>query len=253
MALDLVSVRLRLPGRQIDWHPVIDTTMSAAAKLASAGAPAGTIVGAESQTSGQGRQGKSWHSADGEGLYFTIILRVDLPPRRLPVVTLALGVAIADVLKMLTGLSFDLRWPNDVMVNERKVCGILTQLHEGAVLAGIGLNVNQTEFPAPLDQIATSLRIESGGTFRREALLAAIVSSIESNVKILTTGGAVSILTLFSTFSSYTEGKRVAVELPGGTVLGTTAGLTADGFLRLRRDDGSETLITAGGVRPVHD
>jgi BirA family transcriptional regulator, biotin operon repressor / biotin---[acetyl-CoA-carboxylase] ligase len=253
MAFDVDRVRSRMPGRRIEWHAEIDTTMREAARLASEGAPSGTIVGAEMQWMGQGRQGRNWHSAAGEGLYFTQILRIDLPPRRLPVVTLALGVAVADVLKMLTGLSPDLRWPNDVMLNERKVCGILTQLHDGAILAGVGLNVNQAEFPAPLREIATSLRLETGDTFRREALLSALATSIDSNAKILATGGAVPVLTLFSAASTYTEGKRVEVDMPSGIVRGITAGLTADGFLRLRTDDGSETVVTAGGVRPLYE
>ena len=128
MTFDVDQVRSRMPGRRIEWHAEIDTTMREAARLASEGAPSGTIVGAEMQWMGQGRQGRNWHSASGEGLYFTQILRIDLPPRRLPVVTLALGVAVADVLKMLTGLSPDLRWPNDVMLNERKVCGSYSQV-----------------------------------------------------------------------------------------------------------------------------
>jgi len=253
MAFDLESARRRLAGRRVEWHDELDTTMREAARLASAGAPAGTLVGAEMQRMGQGRQGRHWHSPQGEGLYFTTILRLDLPPRRLPVVTLALGVAVVDVVKMLTGLACDLRWPNDVLVNERKLCGILTQLHEGAILAGIGLNVNQSEFPAELSESATSLRIETGEMHAREPLLAALGTSIDSNVRILATGGAVPILTLFSTNSTYTEGKRVEVELPTGAVRGTTAGLTADGFLRLKLDTGGEAVITAGGVRPIHD
>jgi BirA family biotin operon repressor/biotin-[acetyl-CoA-carboxylase] ligase len=253
MAFDLAQLRTRLPARRIDWHQEIDTTMREAARLASAGAPTGTVVGAERQTMGLGRLGHNWLSPEGVGLYFTVLLRVDLPPQRVPVVTLALGVAVADVLKLLTGQVCDLRWPNDVMLNERKVAGILTQLHEGAVLAGIGINVSQSGFPAELSEIATSLRIETGESYRREPLLAALLASIDSNLTILTTGGIVPVLTLFSAASTYTEGKRVEVELPTGAVRGTTAGLTADGFLRLRTDDGGETVITAGGVRPLRD
>jgi BirA family biotin operon repressor/biotin-[acetyl-CoA-carboxylase] ligase len=117
----------------------------------------------------------------------------------------------------------------------------------------VGLNVNQTEFPAALAGIATSLRLESGETYAREALLAGLVRSIDSNARILATGGAVPILTLFATMSSYVEGKRVEVDLPEGVARGTTGGLTADGFLRLRLAGGGERVITAGGVRPAQD
>jgi BirA family biotin operon repressor/biotin-[acetyl-CoA-carboxylase] ligase len=251
MTFDIASARAKMPGRRVDWHSEIDTTMREAARLALEGAPAGTVVGAEMQWMGQGRHGRTWHSPEGEGLYFTMLLRPNIAPRQLPVVTLALGVAVADVLKMLTAIDVDLRWPNDVMAGERKVCGILTQLQDGAVLAGIGLNVNQESFPGALSASATSLRMETGREFRREPLLAALVTSIESNVRILETSGAVAMLTLFSAASSYAAGRRVTVDLAEDrSVTGTTAGLTADGFLKLRLDDGSETVITAGGVRP---
>ena len=253
MALDVEQVRSRLPGRRIEWRAETDTTMREAEVLADAGAASGTVVGAELQRRGLGRQGREWHSPAGEGLYFTQLLRLDLPPQRIPVVTLTLGVAVADVVQLRTGLECDLRWPNDVLVNGRKVCGILTQLHNTAILAGVGLNVNQSGIPAALHGMATSLRLETGELFSREALLVALVRSIDSKVRILATGGAVSILTLFSTMSSYAEGKRVEVELPEGAVRGITAGLTADGFLRLRVEDGGEKVITAGGVRPVED
>src|ERR1039458_1015326 len=236
MALDVEQVRTRLPGRRIEWHAEIDTTMHAAERLADAGAAAGTVVGAETQRMGQGRLGRKWHSPAGEGLYFTEILRLDLAPN-----------AVADVLQLRTGLACDLRWPNDVLVNGRKVCGILTELHNGAILAGVGLNVNQTEFPAALAGMATSLRLEGGETYGREALLAGLVRSIDSNARILATGGAVPILTLFATMSSYAEGKRVEVELAEGVARGTTGGLTADGFLRLRLEGGGERGVTARG------
>ena len=123
------------------------------------------------------------------------------------------------------------------------------------------MNCNTTHYRAnsssvpgdPTREIATSLQIETGGTFQREALLAALATSIDSNARILATGGAVPVLTLFSAASTYTEGKRVEVDMPGGLVRGTTAGLTADGFMRLRLDDGGETVVTAGGVRPLHE
>ncbi len=178
MALDVEQVRRRLPERRIEWHAELDTTMREAQRLAAAGAASGTTVGTEMQRGGQGRLGRAWYSPPGEGLYFTAILRLELPPQRVPVVTLALGVAVADVIQLLTGLECDLRWPNDVLIKGRKVCGILTELHNGAILAGVGLNVNQTEFPAELERIATSLRIESGEQFEREPLLAALLRSI---------------------------------------------------------------------------
>lgn len=242
-----------MSGRVIEWHDSIGSTMVRAAELARAGAVAGTVVAAHEQTAGQGRLGRAWHSPARTGLYFTQILRPDLPPSELPVVTLALGVAVADALQMFASVAVDLRWPNDVLSlrEGKKLAGILAQLEGGAVLAGIGLNVAQADFPDELRPIATSLAIETGTEFDREFLLRAIAGSIDAHVRTLKTMGVDAIMRLFTAMSSYAEGKRVVVDLPGGPAAGVTAGLTAGGFLRLRKDSGEVVTITAGGVRPL--
>jgi BirA family biotin operon repressor/biotin-[acetyl-CoA-carboxylase] ligase len=224
--------------------------MHRAAELASQGAASGTVVAAKRQTAGHGRLGRAWHSPHG-GLYFTQILRLDLPPAELPVVTLALGLAVADALQLFAGLSCDLRWPNDVLVGERKLAGILAQLHDGAVLAGIGVNVSQPGFPGELHAIATSLALETGSTHDPRVLLHALAGSVDAHASILATSGRHAILRLFTSASSYVCGKRVAVELPGGPVFGTTTGLDDAGFLLLRTDSGATMTVTAGGVRPI--
>ncbi|MGJ5819462.1 biotin--[acetyl-CoA-carboxylase] ligase [Paludibaculum fermentans] len=236
--------------RRIEWHERIDSTMHRAAELAAEGCPAGTIVGADLQTAGQGRLGRTWHSTEG-GLYFTMILRPKVEMRALPMVTMATGVAVADALQMFAGVSVDLRWPNDVMVGDRKLVGILAQWHAGAVLAGIGLNVSQSEFPDDVKNIATSLARETDRIHNKQVLLKAIAASVDTHIEILETSGVTAILRLFANASTYVSGKRVKVELPGGDVTGTTAGLTPDGFLLLRKDDGEEITITAGGLRPI--
>lgn len=239
------------PERPVEWHAVIDSTMRRAAALAREGAPSGAIVGADEQTAGQGRLGRSWHSPPGGGLYFTMILRPRLGAADLPLVTLALGLAVADSVQMFTGLPCDLRWPNDVLANGRKLAGILTQMQDGAVLAGVGLNVNQPDFPPDLRPIATSLILETGTEHDKHFLLRAIAGNIESHLQILESSGAAAILRLFASASSYVAGRRVAVELPTGEVRGVTAGLTPAGYLLLRTDAGEEITVTAGGVRPV--
>jgi BirA family biotin operon repressor/biotin-[acetyl-CoA-carboxylase] ligase len=236
-------------GNLIEWHETIDTTMRRAAELADDGAPSGTIVAAAEQTAGLGRLGRAWHSPRGKGLYFTCILRPELPPEELPVITLALGVAVADALQMFCGLTCDLKWPNDVLVRGRKLAGILTQLHHDAVLAGIGLNVNQAGFPEELADTATSLILETGSEHDPRFLLRALEGSIEAHVRILQTSGRSAILRAFAAGSTWVTGRAVTVDHPGGPVLGTTAGLTPSGFLLIRRDDGAEMTVTAGGVR----
>lgn len=236
--------------RTVEWHDTIDTTMRRAAELARAGCAAGTVVAARQQTAGIGRLGRSWDSRPG-GLYFTLVLRPRLEPAQLPLTTLALGLGVADALLLFAGVAVDLRWPNDVLAGGRKLAGILAQFQEGALLAGVGLNVNQRDFPPELAAIATSLWIETGQEQDLEILLRALVPSMESHVGILESSGADAILRLFESASSYACGRRVSVEMPGGAITGVTAGLTPEGFLRVRRDDGALAVVTAGGVRPA--
>jgi BirA family transcriptional regulator, biotin operon repressor / biotin---[acetyl-CoA-carboxylase] ligase len=252
--MDCDLLRAEMPDRRIEWHAVIGSTMTEASRLAAAGAVSGTVVGAEEQTAGQGRHGRSWHSEPGSGLYISVILRHQFAPANLPVVTLALGLAVSDAILQATDLACDLRWPNDVLIpsknSEGKCAGILTQLEGSAIIAGIGINVNHSRFPVELGGIATSLRIASGRVHSREALLLELLPNIDRYCALLETDGREPILEMFSRASSYVTGRRVCVDQADATLVGTTAGLSDSGFLILRDDDGSNNLIVAGGVRP---
>jgi BirA family biotin operon repressor/biotin-[acetyl-CoA-carboxylase] ligase len=250
MPFDIEWVRSRLQDRRIDWHPVIGSTMTEASRLAALGYESGTVVGAEEQTEGQGRLGRTWHSERDSGLYVSITLRHLLPSNTVPLVTLALGLATAEAILKTTDLACDLRWPNDVLINNRKCAGILTQLESSAVIAGIGINVNHIGFPKELDEVATSLRIAGGRMYSRERLLVDLVSSVDSFCTLLEKEGREPILKMFSCMSSYVYGRRVHVDLGDSVVTGTTAGINESGFLLLRGDDGEENIIVAGGVRP---
>lgn len=240
-----------IPAHLMHWSDSVDSTMHEAARLANAGAPSGTVVGADEQTAGQGRQGRAWHSEKGAGLYVSLILRPQgIAVADVPLVTMALGLAAADAITATSGIACDLRWPNDILIQDKKCCGILTQLHGSAIVAGIGINVNHASFPPDLASIATSLRLESGGTrVPREKLLGALWHAAQSYLRILETDGKQAILRLFANASSYVRGRRVIVD---DSLLGVTAGLDPNGFLILRKDDGTETTILAGGVRPAH-
>jgi BirA family biotin operon repressor/biotin-[acetyl-CoA-carboxylase] ligase len=184
-------------------------------------------------------------------LYISEVLRLKLPPGDLPVVTLTLGLAVAEAILNTTGIPCDLRWPNDVMVAGKKCAGILVQLQDDAVIAGIGVNVNQTVFPEELQPLATSLRIVSGREQSRNALFENLLASIDSFLEVLSVHGKDAILRMFSEVSSYVRGRRVVVDQGDAVVEGTTDGLDASGFLILRKNDGQRTLILAGGVRPA--
>jgi len=235
----------------IHWFPVVSSTMQVAADFASKGCPSGTAVAADEQTAGYGRYGRTWHSEAKSGLYVSVVLRLQIPAESLPVVTLALGLAATEAILSATGVPCDLRWPNDVMAAGKKCCGILVQLHEGAIIAGIGINVNQTVFPDELKSAATSLRLVSGAEQSRELLLERLLGSIDSFIRTLQVEGKDAILRMFSEASSYVRGRRVVVDQGSTSLEGTTDGLDASGFLFLRKTDGQRTLILAGGVRPA--
>ena len=234
MTLDLPRIRAAFPARQIDYHATLDSTMQAAA-----GCPLHAVVLAGEQTAGQGRHGHSWHSEPGAGLYCSLVL----DPA--PVLTLALGLATQAALLDATGITCDLRWPNDIMLGGKKLAGILVQLADGKAIAGIGINLNHTAFPPGLALEATSLKLHTGRDADATAILIALLHAVDSFIA----EAPDSILRLFTHASSYAAGRRVTVQQPGGVITGTTAGLDPSGFLIVRKDDGTDTLIVAGGVR----
>jgi BirA family biotin operon repressor/biotin-[acetyl-CoA-carboxylase] ligase len=232
--MDIARLRSAFPQRRIEYHPEIESTMLAAASL-----ELGAVVLADRQTAGQGRHGHSWHSEPGNGIYCSVVLE---PTAFL---TMALGLAAQHAIVEATGLVCDLRWPNDLMLGGRKVAGILVQLVDGRAIAGIGINVNHAAFPPEIAREATSLRLHAGRPIAREEILLALLPAIDS----FTAEPGDAILRLFTHASSYACGRRVRVEQPGGAIVGTTAGLDPSGYLMVRKDDGTVTLIVAGGVR----
>jgi BirA family transcriptional regulator, biotin operon repressor / biotin---[acetyl-CoA-carboxylase] ligase len=229
----------------------LPSTMHKAIELAHAGCPSGTVVVAAEQTAGQGRFGRSWHSEAGSGLYMSQVLRLKICSDSLPLVTLALGLATAESIVNAAAVAPDLRWPNDVLLNGKKCAGILVQLHDGVLVAGIGINVNQSSFPEELAGTATSLRIVTGRQHDLEKLLALLLAQLEQHLDNLLQNGRESVLRAFSQASSYVRGRRVVVEQDTGEITGVTDGLDPQGFLILRQDNGQRTLILAGGVRPA--
>jgi BirA family biotin operon repressor/biotin-[acetyl-CoA-carboxylase] ligase len=231
---DIDRIRAAFPGRRIDYYATIDSTMRAAACLA-----IGSVVIAEEQTAGQGRLGRAWHSEAGAGIYCSMVLQP------MPALTLALGLAAQSAIFEATGLTCDLRWPNDLLLGGRKVAGILVQGADGKAIGGIGINVRQTEFPGELESIATSLSKKADREVRPTEILLALLPAIDRFVQY----DKDEILRLFAQASSYACGRRVTVEQPDGAIEGTTAGLDPSGFLIVRKDDGTDTLVLAGGVR----
>ncbi|MCZ2156484.1 MAG: biotin--[acetyl-CoA-carboxylase] ligase [Bryobacterales bacterium] len=251
MTIEIAELNRLLPGRELHWREETESTMLDASLLACRGAPHGTLTGADRQTKGQGRMGREWNSPAGAGLYVTFILRPELPPKDSPMLTLCLGLAVAEAISRIADLHVDLRWPNDILVNEHKLAGILVKYEDGAFLAGIGINMEQQSFPDGLATPATSLALEGRSKLPREELLAGIARLIDSQIQMLTQGGKAAIIRMFSRVSSYVSGKNVEVDFGSSIERGITDGLNEDGFLWLRLASGQRKLVVAGGVRPI--
>jgi len=230
------------------------STNTLAMQAGAAGAPEGSVFLAEEQTAGRGRGGHGWESPKSVGIYCSVLLRPPLAPADALPLTLAAGVAVAEAVHEVTGLSPDLRWPNDLLLGGKKVCGILTEMHAEPTrvrhcVVGIGLNVNQARFPGELEGAATSLKRESGRAWSRLAVAAALLKSLDSAYRALVERGPQEALARFAQRSSYASGKRVRVEEDGGFE-GVSDGLDARGFLKVRTPQGVRTVLS-GGVREI--
>jgi len=239
-------------ARRIYHFFKIDSTNSVAMRLGESGEPHGTIVLAEEQTAGRGRAGRTWTSEKSAGIYCSILLRPPIPPAHAPLLTLVAGLAARDAAAEDLDTLPDIRWPNDLLVGGRKVCGILTEMHAEPdrihyAVIGIGMNVNQSKMPEELSDIATSLRIETGKIHSRLELLIRLLRSVDRYYNQFLADGAEPILRRFAEVSSYFKGKRVRITTATETFTGTTAGLEPSGVLRVARDDGREIVPVLSG------
>jgi BirA family transcriptional regulator, biotin operon repressor / biotin---[acetyl-CoA-carboxylase] ligase len=230
-----------------------DSTNAIAGRMAAEGAPHGTVVVAEEQTAGRGRFGRAWFSEKSSGIYASVVLRPPLAPASAPALTLMAGLAVHRALSASSGLRFDIRWPNDLLVGGKKVCGILTEMSAEldrlhSVVLGIGINVNHSRMPEELSAIATSLRIEAGKPLSRAHLLVEVLKELEQQYHLLIAEGPAPIARAWAGASSFAEGRRVRVVANGGDYTATTAGLEPTGALRLRREGGELISVVSGEV-----
>jgi len=243
-------------GKRVYHFFKTDSTNRVALELGHAGEPHGTIVLAEEQTAGRGRAGRSWHSEKSSGIYLTLLLRPTIPPADAPLVTLMAGLAAREAIAEQTGLDRDVRWPNDRLLGGKKVSGILTEMHAEPdqvkfVIVGIGINVNHAKFPEELEPIATSLRLAMGKQHSRLELLVKLLRALERHYNQFLAEGAGPVVEEFARVSSYARGKRVRISTANETYVGTTAGLEANGLLRVEREDGRTAVVISGDVSEV--
>jgi BirA family biotin operon repressor/biotin-[acetyl-CoA-carboxylase] ligase len=231
----------------------LPSTNTEAARQATGGAPEGLCIIAREQTSGRGRQQRTWLSPPGAGLYFSIILRPQLAANHWPLITLMAALSVADALKEACALAVDIKWPNDIYAQERKLCGILAEMIETplgrACIVGIGINLKESAFPAELREVAVAVETLTGSVPDVDSLLQALTSAIAHRYQVLqAAGGAEKTLDEWAARSSFASGKHVRVALEHEIIEGITRGLEPDGALRVETEAGEIKIIRAGDV-----
>jgi BirA family biotin operon repressor/biotin-[acetyl-CoA-carboxylase] ligase len=240
-------------GRRIHYFKKTISTQEVAKKLAMEGAREGTTVIAEMQTGGKGRRGRAWHSPPG-GIYLSILLRPRISPTQAPLLTLLAGVATARVLRHLYGLKAELKWPNDVMVGDRKICGILTEMGAETEIVnycimGIGINANVelADFPLEFRGATTSLKEELGEKISRAELVRKLLKEIEQLYLIFEKRGPLQILNEWRALTN-TLGAWVRVTGQTEVIEGRAMDIDSNGALLVKLQDGSLKKVVAGDV-----
>ncbi len=261
---DVATVNAALAGTvfagKVHHFALVASTQTLALAAAAEGAEAGQVYIADEQTAGRGRGGHTWHSEPDRGLYLTVLVRPALQSNEVLTLSLATALACKAALRQAAGITVDLRWPNDLVyaapkTSARKLGGILTETAStpaGVVrhaAIGIGINLNQVDFPEELRDTATSVRAVTGSATSRTDVAVSLLRHMDRELALLAGGQtAAALLQRFAQASTWVSGKRVTVAEDDGYT-GVTAGLTADGLLRVQDDTGTMHVVRHGGVR----
>lgn len=231
-------------GRTIDYYTTCESTQIIAADKAREGAPHGTVVIAEEQTDGRGRLDRSWNSTANKGIWMSVIIRPAISPQFAAQFTLVSAVAITQAIQEVTNLTPEIKWPNDILINGKKVTGILTELQADmdivhSIIIGIGVNVNQEQsaFEESIQKTATSLKIENGEEIDRSLLASKILYYLEKYGDLYVENGFKPIKILWESHNC-TIGKRIRATTLRETLEGVALGITNDGVLEIKLDSG---------------
>jgi BirA family transcriptional regulator, biotin operon repressor / biotin---[acetyl-CoA-carboxylase] ligase len=231
----------------------LPSTNTELARHASEGAAEGLVILADEQTAGRGRLQRAWSSPKGAGLYFSILLRPTISQNYWPLITFMAALAVGDALREACGVETDIKWPNDLLSGERKICGILAEAIDTpngrAVILGIGINLTEDAYPPELANVATSVSAAAGYAPDREQILVALLDALTGWYSRLKDPGQ--IVDAWSNRSSYAIGKLVQVSNGDDVWQGTTSGVEPDGALRLRTSSGEIKLVRAGDVYSI--
>ncbi len=232
----------------------LNSTNDLAKELAAQGAPEGTLVVAEAQTGGRGRLGREWESPPGVGVYASLVLRPLLPPMELPQITLTTAVAVVRAVRRVGGMAPGIKWPNDLLVNGKKLGGILTEMETESdrirhVVVGLGLNVNNPAFPPGLNATATSMALAAGRQFSRVELLKAWLEELETLYDRFLNQEFAEILEEWKG-AAVTLGRAVTVRQGPREISGQALDVAPDGALLLRTASGEVVRVTSGEITP---
>ncbi|GKV67969.1 bifunctional ligase/repressor BirA [Sporosarcina sp. NCCP-2716] len=246
-----------LYGSTIRYTGTCPSTQLIAHDEAQNGAADGTVIIADEQTAGKGRLSRPWSSAAGKGIWMSVITRPALTPQQAPQMTLVTAVAIVRAIEECTSVTPSIKWPNDILVNGRKLTGILTELQADpdrvkAIILGIGMNVNQEpdDFPSELQSIATSLRIEEGQPVSRAKLVAAVLSYLEQYVSLYVEKGFAPLKLLWESYAD-SIGRRIRVSTLQETYEAVARGISDDGRLEVQLDDGTIRGIYSADIHII--
>lgn len=244
---------LQFLGVPVERHASLGSTNDEALRRAMEGAPEGVVVLADVQTAGRGRQGRAWNDVPGASLAFSVVLRPSLPLPRLPLLALAMACSVAEAAGAVTGRKHDVKWPNDVLFEGRKICGILAESRSGGdgrpvLVIGTGVNVNHRleDFPLEFRERATSLRQASGEYLNPESVLAAVLERFERYVTLSRDRGADALRDAVVDRLP-APGTTVAVRRGDECVEGVVEGITETGALRFRERGHDEAVVLAAG------
>lgn len=247
------ALRFCRVGHPVHYQKEVDSTNLYLKKLAEGGAEEGTLVLADAQTSGRGRSGRSWTAEPGKNISMSLLLRPQLSADRISMVTLVMGLAVACACRKLYDLPVGIKWPNDVVIHGKKLCGILTELNMKAgqvdyVVIGTGINVNGTYFPSEIQETATSLHLELGREHSRLELIAECVRQFEGFYEKFLQTEDLSLLQEGYQEFLVNKDQVVRVLEPGKEYSGTALGISKRGELLVLREDGTQTAVYAGEV-----
>lgn len=238
-------------GKELYYHKRVDSTNAKAFSYAKEGCSHGTLVIADAQEAGRGRRGRSWCSKDGAGIYMSLVLRPSLNPGQAPGLTLVAALAVVKAIHRVIGeCKCQIKWPNDVVMNGKKLCGILTEMHLmdsriDAVIVGIGINVHKTEFPEDILTTATSIEEETGKCYSKEPLIEEILWELEGCYEeYIQTGNLERLKEEYEDYLA-NKGQVVKVLDPCGEYQGIAQGITATGDLIV--DTGTEVRLVSSG------